>query len=180
MEREHARAFAPGPDCRMPAREQISKLPRTTTRLFLHKNSCVNKSLEPSRLNLVNWCKHNLSMCPDQESNQQPLALWHDAQPTEPHWPGQWTDVKVLWEVNSSCSGASVLRDQDSGFVGGMGWKWDVEIPVLILFFRRVETFSKYLHLYLSLCGLFLVKPWHVGARVLTLPSSKSSEESMC
>ena len=30
--------------------------------------------------------------CPDQESNQRLFALWDDAQPTEPHWPGQ------LWE----------------------------------------------------------------------------------
>ena len=28
-------------------------------------------------------------MCPDQEWNQRPLTFWEDAQPTEPHWPGQ-------------------------------------------------------------------------------------------
>ena len=28
-------------------------------------------------------------MCPDQELNQQPFSLWHDAQPTEPHQSGQ-------------------------------------------------------------------------------------------
>ena len=31
---------------------------------------------------------HNPGMCPDQESNQQPFALWDDAQPTQPHQSG--------------------------------------------------------------------------------------------
>ena len=31
---------------------------------------------------------HNPSMCPDQESNWQPSALWDEAQPTEPHQSG--------------------------------------------------------------------------------------------
>ena len=31
---------------------------------------------------------HNPGMCPDWESNQQPLALQDDAQPTEPRQPG--------------------------------------------------------------------------------------------
>ena len=30
----------------------------------------------------------NPGMCPDQESNQQPFALWDDAQPTQPHQSG--------------------------------------------------------------------------------------------
>ena len=30
----------------------------------------------------------NPGLCPDQESNQQPFALWDDAQPTEPHQSG--------------------------------------------------------------------------------------------
>ena len=31
----------------------------------------------------------NPGMCPEQESNQQPLGLWDDTQPTEPHQSGQ-------------------------------------------------------------------------------------------
>ena len=34
-------------------------------------------------------------MCPDQESNWQPFALWDDAQPTEPHWSG--FTVTLFW-----------------------------------------------------------------------------------
>ena len=32
--------------------------------------------------------KPSLVTCPEQESNQQPFALWDDAQPTEPHLSG--------------------------------------------------------------------------------------------
>ena len=32
---------------------------------------------------------HNPGMCTDQESNQQPVALWDNAQPTEPCQLGQ-------------------------------------------------------------------------------------------
>ena len=32
---------------------------------------------------------HNLGMCPDQESNQQPSGSHAGAQSTEPHQPGQ-------------------------------------------------------------------------------------------
>ena len=33
----------------------------------------------------------NLSMCPDQELNPQHFGYGIMLQPTEPHWPGQWT-----------------------------------------------------------------------------------------
>ena len=31
---------------------------------------------------------HNPGMCADLVLNWQHFALWEDAQPTEPHWPG--------------------------------------------------------------------------------------------
>ena len=40
-------------------------------------------------------------MCPDQESNQRPCALWKDTHPTEPHWPGWcYFQDEGLAEVN--------------------------------------------------------------------------------
>ena len=40
---------------------------------------------------------HNSGMCPDQESNPRPFALWDDAQPTEPTCQGTGT-----WLLNES------------------------------------------------------------------------------
>ena len=37
---------------------------------------------------------HNPGMCPDQESNRQPFALW-EAQPTEPHQSGSHSQILI-------------------------------------------------------------------------------------
>lgn len=71
--------------CKMQAKELSWKLPRTSTRLFLHKNSCVGKTSESSRFTSMSW-------------------------------------RKVLWQVNSSCSGGSVQRTQGDG--GGRNNEW--------------------------------------------------------
>ena len=39
---------------------------------------------------------YNPGLCADQESNQRALALWGDAQPTEPHWSGLTLSLDVI------------------------------------------------------------------------------------
>ena len=51
------------------------------------KHQCVVASHMPHTGDLA----HNPGMCPDWELNQQPFALWADAQSTEPHKPGQFS-----------------------------------------------------------------------------------------
>ena len=38
-------------------------------------------------------------MCPDQESNSQPFALWDGTQPTEPHWSGLMYTFLTMWNI---------------------------------------------------------------------------------
>ena len=47
----------------------------------------INESVAP-RMPPTRDQDSNLVMCPDYESNQQPLDLWDYAQPTKPHQSG--------------------------------------------------------------------------------------------
>ena len=47
----------------------------------------------------------NPGMCPDQESNQQPLALQDNAQPTLPHWSGLCLFLKIYLFLESGREG---------------------------------------------------------------------------
>ena len=51
------------------------------------KHQCVVDSRTPPTGDLA----RDPGMCPDWELNQQPFALWADAQSTEPHKPGQFS-----------------------------------------------------------------------------------------
>ena len=68
-------------------------------------------------------------MCPDQESNRGPFALWDDTQPTEPHSQGCVLIFKKLafcpgrcdWEVRaSSCAPKGRGFDSQSGHAPGL------------------------------------------------------------
>ena len=51
----------------------------------------------------------NPGMCSDGESNRWPLTLWNDTQPTEPHWSGLFSKVKVNIIIPTLCLWAGIL-----------------------------------------------------------------------
>ena len=56
------------------------------------KHQCVFASCTPSTGDLT----LNPGMCPDWELNQQPFALWDNAQPNEPQWLGQSMFMSII------------------------------------------------------------------------------------
>ena len=48
-------------------------------------------------------------MCPDQESNRRPLALWDDTQPIEPYQPGNLLLLMHIFLVSNVMKGKELI-----------------------------------------------------------------------
>ena len=71
------------------------------------KHQCVVTSCLPPSAELA----HNLSMCPDWESNQQPLGSQASAQSSEPHQPGLKTLNKNTMSITYFSSVPNTCED---------------------------------------------------------------------